>query len=218
MSRAPRSTPRLFSGSLPAARNPAPAARTALAALTAATLLITSCTDDDDGTASPTTTEAEAEAGVAADEPEDVIEPVGGVGDTVTYRGATDSGDEWELAVTVQGLECGIELDDIAVQSAEDRFCAVQLFLENSAEVGNAANFVQSTLLQTADGTFHPAQELATSDYADQRGDEGPSAVEPGESTERSLVFSIPASEEPRFLHLQATPLDPIVVVDVSGA
>lgn len=201
-------------------RRTSPATSGSLVALTTAALLFAGCTDDGDDSASPTTTESPttSEVDVETNDPEDVIEPVGAVGDTVTYQGATDSGDEWELAVTVRGLECDIELEDIAVEAAEDRLCAVELLLENPADVGNAANFVQSTLIQTADGTFHPAQELATSQYAEQRGVEGPSAVEPGGQAERALVFAIPAEEEPQFLHLQATPLDPIVVVDLSGA
>jgi hypothetical protein len=173
-----------------------------LALLLAASLLLVACPGDDDD--------------VADNGPPTVVEPDGGMGEPVVYRGGIGTEVEWEMTVTVTGVECDVEVgNDVEIEPAEDRFCAAHLQLENTGDEPNTTDFVQASVLQTDDGELHPAEAVASAAYADAR-DRDFAAVAPGEATERSLLFSLPDDAEPLYLHLQAAAADGIWTIELS--
>jgi hypothetical protein len=170
-----------------------------------APLLLVACPDED--TAPP-----EPEVG------EPVIDPQASVGEPVTYRGAEGTEAEWEMTVTVEGYECDIEVgeDDGVFDPGQDRFCAVHLQLENTGDEANVSDFVEGSQLLTDDGGTHAANDLATAQYEQDQGRE-PVPVAPGETAQRSIVFSVPEEAEPTALSLQAAASDEFVVIDLGG-
>ena len=173
-------------------------------------LVLAGCGDDD----TDTDTDTEAQEDAAENDTEPVFDADASLGEPVTYRGNVDTDDEWEVTVTVEGVDCDA---DIELADDDERFCIARLHVENTGEVEPLEEFWESTSLQTDDEGSYLASVTATDEYADERDVEPMAVLAPGESGERYLVFAIPDDTEPTYLHLLARADDQVLIIDVTS-
>lgn len=152
------------------------------------------------------------------DEPdldEPLIEPQASIGEPIVYRGAVDTEEAWELTVTVQDVTCDVEIDDeVELAPGHDRFCVVDLHVENTGDTPNIEDFSRaSTLL--GDEQMGMASPVATTEYVAEQGLHFPIGIEPGAAVDTATVFDFPDDPEPLYLELQAGTDDPRIMVDL---
>lgn len=152
------------------------------------------------------------------DEPdldEPLIEPQATIGEPIVYRGAADTDEAWELTVTVREVACDIDVGDEAeIEPGHERFCVVDLHVENTGDTPNIEDFSRaSTLL--GDEQMGMASPVATTEYVAERGLHFPIGIEPGAAVDTAIVFDFPDEPEPLYLELQAGIDDPRIMVDL---
>jgi hypothetical protein len=179
--------------------------RRALLMLAVPALLLAGCGNDDDD---------DADANDQEEPGEPAFGPDAGIGEAIDYRGARDTDAEWQAQVTVEGVECDVEIDTGA---EGERHCAVRLVVENTGDEPTLEGFTESSALQADNEDSYTASEAATGEYNEAQGTESLLGVEPGETREGYLVFAIPEDAEPTYLQLLAGSDDQVVVVDLSG-
>jgi hypothetical protein len=172
-----------------------------LAVIVAVPALVVACNDDED-----------------VDDVEPIVEPQASIGEPVVYRGALGTDVEWELTVTVEDIECDIEVgDETEVAAADDRLCAVGLRLENTGEHPNVEAFSQASSLITDTGEMGLSNVVGSELYIEEEEMDLLVGVAPGEVAETALLFNVAEGEEPMHLQLQAGADDDIVLIDLTA-
>lgn len=142
-----------------------------------------------------------------------LMEPQASLDEPVVYRGASDTEEAWELTVTVRGLTCDIDLgEEVDAEPGHDRFCVVDLHLENTGNTANIEDFARNSTL-FGDEQLGMASPVLTTEYIDEQGFAQPIGIEPGAAVDSAIVFDFIDEADPQYLELRAGTDDPAVIV-----